>query len=133
MKPLTAMSPIVTLKGHQPTISMSGILQLLSNEKAIGGGIAYAFETMGLSGLSAGAWYTHGWGAINTSTNAGIPDRNELDLWIQYRPTEGPLKGFRLKTTYGTVWQQGNVRNSQLELQVVVDYTVLIRPPPATK
>ena len=30
MKPLTAMSPIVTLNGHQPTISMSGILQLLS-------------------------------------------------------------------------------------------------------
>jgi hypothetical protein len=75
-------------------------------------------------------WYTQGWGAINSSTNAAIADRSELDLWIQYRPIEGPLKGFRLKTQYGNVRQQGNVRNSQPDLQVVVDYTVLFRPPP---
>jgi hypothetical protein len=85
--------------------------------------------TVGLSGLSVGAWYTHGWDAINSSTNAGIPDQKELDLWIQYRPTEGPLKGFRVKMQYANVWQQGNVRNSQPELQFVVDYTVLFRPP----
>ena len=111
----------------------TGMQQLLfdnANEKAFGGSIAYDFGSVGLSGLSAGVWYTRGWGAIDSSTNAAIPDQRELDLWIQYRPTEGPLKGFRLKTTYGTVWQQGNARNAQPELQVVVDYTVLIRPPP---
>ena len=69
-----------------------------ANEKAFGGSIAYDFGSVGLSGLSAGVWYTRGWGAINSSTNAAIPDQRELDLWIQYRPTEGPLKGFRLKT-----------------------------------
>jgi selenium-binding protein 1 len=101
-----------------------------ANEKAIGGSIAYDFGTFGFSGLSTGAWYTHGWDAINTSTNSGTPNRNELDLWIQYCPTEGPLKGFRLKMQYANVWQQGNVRSTQPEFQFIVDYTVLIRPPP---
>ncbi len=104
-----------------------------AGEKAIGGSAAYDFSSVGLSGLSAGAWYTQGWGAINTSTNLGIPDRRELDLWIQYRPTEGPLKGFRLKTQYSNLWQQGNVRESQPEFRFIVDYTVLFRPPPQTK
>ena len=114
----------------------TGMQQLLfdnANEKAFGGSIAYDFGSVGLSGLSAGVWYTRGWGAINSSTNAAMPDQRELDLWIQYRPTEGPLKGFRIKTTYGTVWQQGNARNTQPELQVVIDYTVLIRPPSAVR
>jgi hypothetical protein len=104
-----------------------------ANEKAIGASVAFDFGIVGLSGLSTGAWYTQGWDAINTSTNVGIPDRRELDLWIQYRPTEGPLKGFRLKTQYSNLWQQGNVRDNQPEFRFIVDYTVLFRPPPSAK
>jgi hypothetical protein len=104
-----------------------------AGEKAIGGSVAYdfgyAFSQYGLSGVSAGAWYTHGWGALNPSTNIGIPNRNELDIWIQYRPTEGPLKGLRLKTQYSELWQEGNVRGTQSEFRVIADYTVLFRPP----
>jgi hypothetical protein len=104
-----------------------------AGEKAIGGSVAYDFATVGLPGVSTGAWYTHGWGAIDPSSNLGIPNRDELDLWIQYRPTEGPLKGFRLKTQYANVWQQGNVRESQPEFRFIVDYTVLFRPPPSVE
>jgi outer membrane porin, OprD family len=104
-----------------------------AGEKAIGGSVAYdfgyAFGGIGLSGFSAGAWYTHGWDAINLGSNLGIPDRDELDLWIQYRPTEGPLKGLRIKTQYSNLWQQGNMRESQPEFRFIVDYTVLLRPP----
>jgi hypothetical protein len=104
-----------------------------AREKAIGGSVAYdfgyAFSKAGLSGLSAGAWYTHGWDAIDPGTNLGIANRNELDLWIQYRPTQGPLKGFRVKTQYSNVWQQNNVRDTQPEFRFIVDYTVLLRPP----
>jgi hypothetical protein len=103
-----------------------------ANEKAIGGSLAYDVGALGFSGLSVGAWYTHGWDAIDPGTNMAIPNRNELDLWIQYRPTEGPLKGFRLKTQYANVWQQGNVRESQPEFRFIVDYTVLFRPAPST-
>ena len=98
-----------------------------ANEKAVGASLAYDFSGLGLSGVSAGAWYTQGWDAINTSINAVILDRRELDLWIQYRPTEGPLKGFRLKTQYSNLWQQGNVRDTQPEFRFIVDYSVLIR------
>jgi hypothetical protein len=62
-------------------------------------------------------------------TNSAIPNRSELDLWIQYRPSEGPLKGLRVKTQYGNVWQDGNVRSTQPEFRFIVDYTILFRPP----
>jgi hypothetical protein len=104
-----------------------------ANEKAFGGSAAYdfgyAFGRYGLSGVSVGAWYTQGWDAINPTTSLGIPNRNELDLWIQYRPTEGPLKGFRLKTQYSDLWQQGSTRSVQPEFRFIIDYTVLFRPP----
>jgi hypothetical protein len=102
-----------------------------AGEKAIGGSVAYDFTAFGLPGLSTGAWYTQGWGAIDPTNNIAIPDRRELDTWIQYRPTEGLLKGFRLKTQYSTLWQQGNVREAQQEFRFIVDYTVLFRPPPS--
>jgi hypothetical protein len=105
-----------------------------ANEKALGGSLAYdfgyAFGDYGLSGLSVGVWDTQGWGAVNPATGMAISDRNELDLWIQYRPTSGPLQGFRLKTQYANVWQSGNVTNPQGEFRFIVDYTVLFRPPP---
>jgi outer membrane porin, OprD family len=101
-----------------------------AGEKAVGGSVAYDLGySLGLSGVSAGAWYTRGWDAINPATQLGIPDRRELDVWLQYRPTEGPLKGFRLKTQYSSLWQQGNVSDPQSEFRFIVDYTVLFRPP----
>jgi hypothetical protein len=48
-------------------------------------------------------------------------------VWLQYRPTEGPLKGFRLKVQYADVWQQVNVRNPASEFRFIVDYTVLFK------
>jgi outer membrane porin, OprD family len=103
-----------------------------AGEKAIGGSVyydfGYALSKYGLSGLSVGAWDSQGWGAINPSTGFGIPNRNELDLWVQYRPTEGPLKGFRLKAQYSDLWQEGNVRNPQPEFRIILDYTILVRP-----
>ncbi len=64
-----------------------------AGEKAIGGSMAYDFGTAfaNLSSFSAGLWDTQGWGAVNPNTGLGISARNELDLWLQYRPTEGSL------------------------------------------
>lgn len=104
-----------------------------AGEKAMGGSVAYdfghGFGEYGLSGLAVGVWDTQGWGACNPSTRAGIPDRNEIDVWLQYRPTSGLLQGFRFKTQYSNLWQPGNARNPQSEVRVVLDYTVLFRPP----
>jgi hypothetical protein len=104
-----------------------------AREKAFGGSAAYdfgyAFSAAGLSGVSVGAWYTRGWEAINPVTLLGIANRDELDVWLQYRPTDGPLKGFRLKLQYADVWQDGNVRGDQPEFRAILDYTILLRPP----
>jgi len=102
-----------------------------ASEKAFGGSAAYDFAAFGLPGFSTGAWYTQGWGANNPTTNRAIADRRELDVWLQYRPREGALKGLRLKTQYSSLWQQGNVREAQQEFRFIVDYTVLFRPPPS--
>jgi outer membrane porin, OprD family len=107
-----------------------------ANEKALGASLAYdfgyAFGNSGLSGLTVGIWDTQGWDAINPSTGAAIANRNELNLWAQYRPTSGPLQGLRVKLQYSDLWQNGNMRNPQPELRFIVDYTILFRPP-ATK
>jgi hypothetical protein len=104
-----------------------------ANEKAVGASLAYdfgyAFGSYGLSGLSAGVWDTQGWDAINPITRVGMANRNELDLWAQYRPTSGPLQGLRVKVQYSDLWQNGNMRNPQPEFRFIVDYTVLFRPP----
>ena len=102
-----------------------------AGEKAIGGSIAYDFGSLApvLSGLTAGAWYSQGFDAINPATGRPIADRDELDLWIQYRPSEGPLKGFRLKSQYSLGRQDGNARDVQPEFRFIVDYTLLVRPP----
>ncbi len=104
-----------------------------ANEKALGASVAYdlgyAFGDRGLTGLSVGIWDTQGWGAINPSNGMPIANRNELDLWTQYRPSSGPLQGLRVKVQYADVWQAGNIRNPQPELRFIVDYTVLFRPP----
>ena len=100
-----------------------------ANEKALGASLAYDFTSVGLPGVSAGVWFTQGRDAINPATGAAIADRKELDLWLQYRPKEGPFKGFRFKTQYGKVWQAANVEHAQPEFRVIVDYTILFRPP----
>jgi len=105
-----------------------------AGEKAFGGSVAYdfgyAFGANGLAGLSVGAWYTHGWDALNPATRLAMPNSDEFDVWVQYRPSAGPLKGFRLKTQYANAWQGGYVRGSQPEFRFIIDYTVLVRPPP---
>jgi len=97
-------------------------------EKAFGVSAAYDFGGLGLNGFSGGVWYTVGWDAFDAVKNAAIHNRNEFDVWLQYRPSEGPLKGLRIKTQYSNVWQNGNVRDTQPEFRFIVDYTVLFRP-----
>jgi len=102
-----------------------------AGEKALGASAAYDVGSLfGISGLSTGIFYTQGWGLRNALTAVSIPDERELDLWLQYRPSDGPLKGLRFKTQYGQIWQDGNVRSSSPEFRVIVDYTILFRPPP---
>jgi hypothetical protein len=118
--------------GNQPNYTnMQQIAFSNAGEKAIGASVAYdfgyAFRNIGLNGLTAGVWYSQGWDAINPVTNTAIPNRDEWDVWLQYRPSEGPLKGLRIKAQYSTLRQAGNVRSEQPEFRFVADYTMLVR------
>ena len=103
-----------------------------AGEKAIGGSVAYdfgyAFSQLGPFRIDAPARGIRKAGAPSTPLpNAAIADRSELDLWIQYRPSVGPLKGLRVKVQYSDVWQRENVRTVQPEFRAIVDYTLLVR------
>jgi hypothetical protein len=101
-----------------------------AGEKAIGASVAYDFGySFNLPGFSVGTWYTLGSDSIDTSTDTEIPRRSELDVWMQYRPSTGQWKGLRLKAQYADVWQEDNARDSQPELRLIADYTILFRPP----
>lgn len=101
-----------------------------AGEKAIGASIAYDFGySLNLPGFSIGTWYTIGSDSIDTTTDTEISRRSELDVWMQYRPSKGQWKGLRLKAQYADVWQADNVRDSQPELRLIADYTILFRPP----
>ena len=80
-----------------------------AGEKAVGGSVWYDFghdfSKYGLSGFSVGVWDQQGWGAINPATGTRINDRNELNVWLQYRPTDGLFRGFRLQLQYSDLWQ----------------------------
>ncbi|MET0677239.1 MAG: OprD family outer membrane porin [Bradyrhizobium sp.] len=125
-------SQIYSPFGNQPNYTnMQQVAFSNAGEKAIGASLAYefghAFKDIGLDGLSAGVWYSQGWDAINPVTNTAIPDRDELNLWLQYRPSEGPLKGLRVKAQYSSLRQAGNVRSDQPEFRFLADYTILVR------
>lgn len=101
-----------------------------AGEKALGASVAYDFgPTFNFPGLSAGVWYTRGSDAVDIDTHLDIPDRSELDLWLQYRPSSGQFKGLRLKAQYSDLWQADNVRDEQSEFRLIADYTILFRPP----
>ena len=62
--------------GTKPTYTeMQQVSFENAGEKAIGGSVAYDFAAFGLAGLSTGAWYTQGWGAIDPTNNIAIPDQ----------------------------------------------------------
>jgi hypothetical protein len=125
-------SQIYSPFGTQPNYTnMQQVAFSNAGEKAIGASVAYdfgyAFRNIGLDGLTAGVWYSQGWDAVDPVTNAAIPNRDEWDMWLQYRPSEGPLKGLRIKAQYSSLRQAGNVRSEQPEFRFVADYTMLVR------
>lgn len=90
----------------------------------MGASVAYDFgPSFNLPGLSVGAWYPRGSDAIDIDTNLAIPDRSELDI------SAGQFKALRLKAQYADVWQDDNERDSQPELRLIADYTILFLPP----
>ena len=103
-----------------------------AGKKALGGSIAYdfghAFAKYGLSGLSLGLWDTQGCARVTRPPGpASGPQRTQYLAAIP--PDIGSAPRLPLQNPVFRHLAGGNTRNPQSELRVVLDYTVLFRPP----
>ena len=63
------------------------------------------FTRLCLEGLTAYALYVHGWNRINPSGGSSIPNENEFDADLQWRPQWKFLKGLWFRVRYADVHQ----------------------------
>jgi outer membrane OprD family porin len=83
---------------------------------------SYDFSSLGLAGLTAYTTYVHGWGQVSPSTKAPVPNVNEIDLDIQWRPKMGAFTGLWLRFRYGHVEQYQGTKSGTNQFQVILNY-----------
>jgi hypothetical protein len=95
-----------------------------SGDNAIVTKLSYDFTGVGLPGVTAYALFAHGWGRVDSTTKDPLPNSNEFNADLQWRPQEGLLKGLWLRIRYGLVEQYGGPRNTQHDFRVIVNYGI---------
>lgn len=90
-------------------------------------GLVYNFGSFGLKDLSINTAYTDGSGAIDEITKEALPSKNEFDITIDYRPSEGLLKGFWLRLRSGTVDEER--RHDTQDFRVILNYEIPLHEP----
>ena len=93
-----------------------------AGENAFMAKVSYDFAHLGFEGVAAYALLVHGWGRIDPSTKQPIPDENELDMDIQWRPQVAFLKGLWFRGRYANVYQYEGVRDTINEFRLIVNY-----------
>ena len=86
---------------------------------------SYDFTRLGLKGVTAYTLWVHGWDRVNPSTKAPVPNENEFDTDVQWRPEWKFLKGLWFRVRYANVHQyQGphNNENAMNDFRVIVNY-----------
>jgi outer membrane porin, OprD family len=62
--------------------------------------LSYDLSRLGLEGLKVHVGWGRGTGAIDAETGAAVPDRDELDLRLEYEPRGTLLEGLQAKVEY---------------------------------
>jgi hypothetical protein len=93
-----------------------------AGEEAFISKVSYDFKGMSLEDVTAYALFVHGWGRVNPSTGEDVPDENEFDVDIQWRPQWKFLKGLWFRTRYAYVDQYEGPKNSIHDVRVIVNY-----------
>jgi hypothetical protein len=83
---------------------------------------SYDFTRLGLEGVTAYVLFVHGWGRVDPSTKDSVPDENEFDADIQWRPPWKFLKGLWLRVRYANVHQYQGPKNTINDFRVIVNY-----------
>jgi hypothetical protein len=83
---------------------------------------SYDFTRLGLEGVAAYALFVHGWGRVDPATKNSVPDENEFDVDLQWRPKWKFLKGLWFRTRYANVHQYERAENTLHDFRVIVNY-----------
>jgi hypothetical protein len=83
---------------------------------------SYDFTRLGIEGLAAYVLFVHGWGRIDPSTKDPVPNENEFDADIQWRPQWKFLKGLWFRVRYAMVHQYQAPKNTINDFRVIVNY-----------
>ena len=83
---------------------------------------SYDFTRLGLEGVAAYALFVHGWGRVDASTKASVPNENEFDADVQWRPQWKFLKGLWFRVRYANVHQYEGPKNTMNDFRVIVNY-----------
>jgi dolichol-phosphate mannosyltransferase len=95
-----------------------------AGESAFSAKLSYDFTGLGLTGVTAYVLFVHGWEQVDPSTGAPVPNDNEYDVDVQWRPGWRFLKGVWLRTRYGIVHQYEVPRQYQHDFRIIVNYDV---------
>ena len=83
---------------------------------------SYDFTRLGLEGVTAYALFVHGWGRVDPSTKESVPNENEFDADLQWRPQWKFLKGLWFRVRYANVHQYEGPKNTINDFRVIVNY-----------
>jgi len=83
---------------------------------------SYDFTRLGLEGVAAYVLFVHGWGRVDPSTKNSVPNENEFDADLQWRPPWKFLKGLWLRVRYANVHQYQRPNNTINDFRVIVNY-----------
>jgi len=88
--------------------------------------LSYDCSRLGVEGLKFLVGWGQGVDAVNPRTGAPEPDRDILNLRLDYEPRSGPLEGLRLQVYYADEKLIGSTfpRDDQTQLRAVVNYVV---------
>jgi len=93
-----------------------------AGENALTAKVSYDFTRLGLEGITAYVLFVHGWGRVDPSTKDPVPDENEFDVDLQWRPSWRFLRGLWFRTRYAVVHQYEGPKNYKHEFRVIVNY-----------
>ena len=93
-----------------------------AEEQALITKLSYDFSRLGLEGVSAYMLFVHGWGRVNPTTKAAVPDENEFNADLQWRPTWSFLNGFSARLRYSRVKQYQGPKDNQDDIRLIINY-----------
>jgi len=95
-----------------------------AGEDAVIAKVSYDFTHLGLEGVTAYALFVHGWDRVDPITKNSVPNENEFDADVQWRPQWKFLKGLWFRVRYANVQQYEGPEDTLNDFRVIVNYDI---------